>query len=86
MADQGLGSLPGYLDRFAGGFFVDVAGARTIGDAGGRSWETVTSVGAEVVISASLLWEGIDLMRLGVAVPLEISSRPTAYFRVGWSF
>jgi len=86
VADQGLGSLPGYLDRFAGGFFVDAAGARTAGDGGERAWETVTSVGAELVISASLFWEGLDLLRLGVAVPLEVSSRPTAYFRAGWSF
>jgi hypothetical protein len=86
VADEGLGPWPAYLDRFAVGVFLDAGGARTSGGGGETSWESVTSAGAELVISASLFWEGLDRVRLGIAVPLESSSRPEGYLRAGWSF
>ncbi|MEX1256162.1 MAG: hypothetical protein WEG36_00965 [Gemmatimonadota bacterium] len=86
IVNRGLGSWPAYLDRVAAGVFFDAGGARTAGDGGGTSWETVASVGAEVVFSAAFFWEGLDRIRLGTALPLESSPQPTAYFRAGWSF
>ncbi|MEX0856092.1 MAG: hypothetical protein WD056_00855 [Gemmatimonadota bacterium] len=81
--DWGAGSWPLYLDRLAGGLFLDAAGARS-GEVGG--WNTIHSVGAELVLTQSFFWEGLGRWAAGVAVPLEDLGAVAAYLRTGWSF
>ncbi len=89
MIHRGLGAWPIHIDRVAGSVFVDAAGTgRDIENAGAR-WRSVSSMGAEVVVFGSLLFD-VDRVRFGVAVPLEtaagISRAASLYVETGWSF
>jgi hypothetical protein len=87
--DRGLGAWPIYLDRLAGSLFIDVAGAGAPAE-GPAGWHTISSAGAELVLSHSTLFEALERLRLGVAFPLEVSpgapSNPSVYVQTGWSF
>jgi len=79
---RGFGPWPLYLDRLAGSLFVDFAG--TGGGEGNR--ETRGSAGAEVVLSHTLIFDGLDRIRVGVALPTVEGDRASVYIRSGWSF
>lgn len=87
---SGLGARPLYLDRIAGSLFVDVAGTSREVSGSVEEWRTLSSFGAELMFFGSLLFEEIDRVRLGVAVPLEgpegRSHGASVYLQTGWSF
>ena len=90
MIHTGLGAWPLHVDRVAGAIFVDAAGADRDVDGEGTQWETVSSVGAEIVVFGSLLFEAVDRVRFGVALPMEdptdSAGHASVYLQTGWSF
>ncbi len=90
LAHTGLGAWPVHVDRIAGSLFADVAGTgREIAETS-RRWRTVSSIGAELMVFGSLLFEEVDRVRVGIALPLESpvggSTGPSIHLETGWSF
>ncbi|TVP42257.1 MAG: hypothetical protein EA350_16540 [Gemmatimonadales bacterium] len=74
---RGAGVLPVHADRIAGSLWGDAAGvAGTVGGAsalgeGESAGRTLASMGAEIAVVHSLLFQSQALLRVGVAVPLQ---------------
>jgi hypothetical protein len=79
---RGIGPWPLYLDRVAGGVFVDFAGTAS----GEGNGDTRGSAGVEVVLSHALIFVGLDRVRVGVALPTLEGDGASVYIRSGWSF
>jgi hypothetical protein len=79
---RGFGPWPFYLDRLAGGVFLDLAG--TAGGEGSR--EMRGSAGVEFVLTHSILFEELDRVRAGVVFPILEGEGASVYIRSGWSF
>ena len=60
MVHAGAGSWPLHVDRIAGSLFVDVGGAGREAEGPGTEWRTLSSLGAELVVVGSLLFEAVD--------------------------
>ena len=90
MVHAGAGAWPLHVDRIAGSLFVDAAGAARKVVGSGTDWDMLSSIGAEVVVFGSLLFEPVDRIRVGVAVPLDAAPmaarRASLYLQSGWSF
>ncbi|MEX0935554.1 MAG: hypothetical protein WD013_01535 [Gemmatimonadota bacterium] len=90
LVHRGAGTWPIYLDRLAGSVFLDAAGVRSELEAGGMDWDSRSSVGLEIATTVSIFFEGLDLLRVGVAVPIgpagDRSGRASFYLGTGWSF
>jgi hypothetical protein len=64
----------------AGALFLDIAGVS--GSSGGSR----ASAGVEIVLSHALLFEGLDRVRGGIALPVLEGDGVSVYIRSGWAF
>jgi len=83
---RGFGAFPLYLDRLAGSVFVEAGGAGREVLPGELNWESLSSVGGEIVLSHNRLFGSVERLRLGAALPLDGSWHPSFHLRTGWSF
>ena len=81
------GTIPVHLDRLAAGVFADVAAAGRPLDGGGeRRWERQSSAGVEMTLRASFFHGPQQLIRAGVAFPLDDGGGIRPFLQAGWSF